>query len=82
MHHRSVCTVSPVIPETPNGQPKDSRPSATLSLAEAAELLGISRSHAYRLARQDALPVPVIRLGRSSRVVAAVLDRYLAREKP
>ena len=36
----------------------------TLSIPEAAKVLGISRGLAYDLARRDALPVPVIKLGR------------------
>jgi len=37
---------------------------ATLTVAEAAELLGIGRTLAYELARSGAFPVPVVRLGR------------------
>ena len=36
----------------------------TISIPEAAVVLGISRGLAYDLARRDLLPVPVIRLGR------------------
>ncbi len=50
----------------------------TLSIPEAAKVLGISRGLAYSLARRDALPVPVIKLGRrlvlSRRAVEALLD--------
>ena len=35
----------------------------TLNIEDVARLLGINRSTAYELARRDALPVPVIRLG-------------------
>jgi excisionase family DNA binding protein len=38
--------------------------SLTITIKEAARVLGISRGLAYQLARQDALPVPVIKLGR------------------
>ena len=51
----------------------------TLSIPEAAKVLGISRGLAYDLARQDALPVPVIKIGSkrmcvSRRSVLALLE--------
>lgn len=36
----------------------------TMSLYEAAAIFGISKTHAYRLAADDALPFPIIRLGK------------------
>jgi len=36
----------------------------TMTIAEAAAVLGISRNLAYELARRNSLPVPVIKLGR------------------
>ncbi len=54
---------------------------ATVTLGEAAALLGIGRSTAYELAQRDALPVPVIRLGRRMVVPRAALDRLLAAER-
>lgn len=45
----------------------------TLGLEDAARMLGIGRSTAYLLAAQDALPVPVLRIGRSYRVPTAPL---------
>ena len=53
---------------------------ATATLGEVAALLGIGRSTAYELAQRDALPVPVIRLGRRLVVSRAALDRVLAAE--
>ena len=41
----------------------DSRPD-TMTIDEVAKGLGIHRMTAYELARQQALPVPVIRAGR------------------
>lgn len=38
--------------------------SLTMTIPEVARALGISRGLAYDLARRDALPIPVIRLGR------------------
>ena len=51
----------------------------TMNVADVAKVLGISRPVAYELARRDALPVPVIRLGRrmvvSKRAVEALLNQ-------
>jgi len=38
--------------------------SLTMTIPEMAKALGISRGLAYELAKRDALPVPVIKLGR------------------
>ncbi len=50
----------------------------TLSIPEAAKVLGISRGLAYDLARRDKLPVRVIRPGRrmvlSRKAVLALLS--------
>ena len=51
---------------------------ATATLGEVAALLGIGRSTAYELAQRDALPIPVIHLGRRLVVSRAALDRLLA----
>ena len=52
--------------------------SLVMSLPEFARACSISRGLAYDLARRDALPVPVIRLGRrimiSRRAVEAMLE--------
>ncbi len=40
----------------------------TTDLATAADILGISRSAAYKLARRNAFPVPLIRAGTHYRV--------------
>lgn len=44
---------------------------ASTTLATAAEILGMSRRTAYRLAASDAFPVPVVRVGRRYRVPLA-----------
>ena len=44
--------------------------SLTMTIHEVARVFGISRALAYTLARQDALPVPVIRLGNKRMVVS------------
>lgn len=42
----------------------------TMSIAEFAATTGISRNLAYSLARQNKLPIPVIRLGEKRMVVS------------
>jgi excisionase family DNA binding protein len=56
--------------ERPRGKP-------LLSVAEAAQRLGISESAAYRLAASDALPGLVRLPGARMRVRAHVLDAWL-----
>jgi hypothetical protein len=46
---------------------------ASLSLIEAAALLGIGRTHAYSLEAAGEFPVPVLHLGRVIRVPTAPL---------
>jgi len=55
----------------------DPLPAETCSVEAAARRLGLSRSAAYALARQDALPVPVLRLGRKLVIPVRSLDRIL-----
>ena len=54
----------------------------TVSITEFARALGISPAGAYNAARRDALPVPVIRIGRRYLVPRAALDRILADGTP
>jgi len=49
---------------------QDSEQRLTLTIAETAELLGISRNLAYTLAKRDALPIKVIHLGERRMVVS------------
>jgi excisionase family DNA binding protein len=49
----------------------------TLTLTEAAALLGIARSTAYQLAAEERFPVPVIRLGRRLVVSRVALSRLI-----
>lgn len=53
---------------------------ATLTIEEVAACLGIARSTAFALAKRDALPIPVIRLGRRRVVSRELLERMLAGE--
>lgn len=54
------------------------RAAETMPLLEFAEIIGISTTHAYDLARNNQLPVPVYRAGQkwlvSRRAVEAMLD--------
>lgn len=52
-------------------------PAATLSIPEAAQVLGIGRSLAYELARTDRFPVRLLKLGSRRRVSRVDLERYL-----
>lgn len=46
---------------------------AVVDLTTAAAVLRIGRSTAYRLAANDAFPIPLIKAGRSYRVVTSAL---------
>jgi predicted DNA-binding transcriptional regulator AlpA len=54
----------------------DSR-AAVVDLPEAAAMLGIGRTLAYRLVREGAWPTPVIRVGRLIKVPLRPLREYL-----
>lgn len=49
----------------------------TVDVPTAGRLFGIGRDTAYRLARRDAFPVPVLRLGRRMVVTRASLMHVL-----
>jgi len=55
---------------------------ASLSLIEAAALLGIGRTHAYNLETAGEFPVPVLHLGRVIRVPTAPLLELLGLPTP
>jgi hypothetical protein len=50
---------------------------ATLSLPEAAVVLGIHRSTAWELHKRGEFPVPVLQIGHRLRVTKVQLQRYL-----
>lgn len=50
---------------------------ATLSLTEAATVLGIHRSTAWDLYKRGEFPVPVLQIGHRLRVTKAQLRRFL-----
>lgn len=51
--------------------------SAVVDLPEAAAMLGIGRTLAYRLVREGTWPTPVIRMGRLIKVPVQPLREYL-----
>jgi excisionase family DNA binding protein len=51
-------------------------PAATMTVEEAASLLGIGRSLAYQLAREG--KIPAMRLGHRLVVSKVALERFLA----
>ena len=57
-------------------------PSATISLAQAAEILGIHRTTAWSLHKRGEFPVPVLKLGSTLRVVRAHLELYMSTGVP
>jgi len=50
---------------------------ATVSVPKAAEAFGISKSHAYELARTGQFPARILKVGGSVRVVTASILRAL-----
>jgi excisionase family DNA binding protein len=66
----------------PAAAPATLPPSETVSVEVAAARLGLSRGKAYELARQNALPVPVLRFGRKMAIPARALDRLLLVDSP
>jgi len=55
----------------------------TYTIEQAAIMLGISRSQAYRLAKSDSFPVPLIRIGAEGlRVPSQALDELVAGRSP
>lgn len=55
---------------------------ATISLAEAALILGIAKSTAWLLHQQGTFPVPVLRVGTRIRVVKIHLQQFLETGEP
>jgi len=61
------------------GARMDNSERLTLTIPEFAKATGCSRNLAYSLARQDKLPVPVIRLGPKRMVVSRMaVERLLS----
>lgn len=53
--------------------------SATMTIEELAKVLGCGRNTVYQAARDGALPVPLIRIGRRLLVSRLEVDRLLGR---
>lgn len=58
-------------------EPIDFTQCATVSLTEAALVLGIHRSTAWELWKRGKFPVPVLQIGRRLRVAKLHLARYV-----
>ena len=54
---------------------------ATMSLSDAARVLGIHRSTAWDLYKRGEFPVPVLRVGHGLRVAKIQLERFLLTEE-
>ena len=55
---------------------------ATVSLTEAAGVLGIHRTTAWSLHKRGEFPVPVLKVGTNLRVVKAHLQRFMETGEP
>lgn len=64
----------------PDGDLIDFSSCATVSLAEAAKVLGVHRSTAWDLYKRGEFPVPVLQIGHRLRVAKVHLQRYLLGE--
>lgn len=62
------------------GSPKKDGQRETLSIVEAAKILGVGRNQAYEAARRG--QIPVIRIGSRLLVPVAALERMLATAGP
>ena len=54
----------------------------TMTLAEAAEVLGIHRTTAWSLHKRGEFPVPVLKIGSNLRVVKAHLQQFMETGEP
>ncbi|MFE3580571.1 helix-turn-helix domain-containing protein [Streptomyces vinaceus] len=50
---------------------------ATVSVASAAQALGVSKSWLHTALKQELLPLRVLRVGRRHRIITAELIRFL-----
>lgn len=51
--------------------------SLTISINEAADLLGINRNTAYRLIKLDEFPIPVLRIGGQMKVSRRAVEEFV-----
>jgi excisionase family DNA binding protein len=54
----------------------------TMSLAEAAEVIGVHRTTAWSIYKRGEFPVPVLKVGSSLRVVRSQLEAFLTSGEP
>ena len=54
-------------------------PSETVTIREAARLLGVSKGFVYRHIGTDVLPIPAMRFGRRVVVARLAIQRYIER---
>jgi excisionase family DNA binding protein len=60
--------------------PNEELKPEVMTAAEVAELTGRSRRNVYQLAREDRLPFPVLRIGRSVVFPRAAVEAWLSGE--
>jgi excisionase family DNA binding protein len=58
------------------------RQKLTMSLPEAAQVLGVHRTTAWSLYKRGEFPVPVLKVGSSLRIVTAHLEKFMEAEIP
>jgi excisionase family DNA binding protein len=58
------------------------RQQLTMSLPEAAKVLGVHRTTAWSLYKRGEFPVPVLKVGSSLRIVTAHLEKFMEAEIP
>ena len=79
---RSSAAVRAVDPdETPDFAREKAVP-ATISLGEAALILGVAKSTAFFLYQEGRFPVPVLRIGTRIRVVKIHIQQFLETGEP
>lgn len=61
----------------PGGVRLDTSTCATVSLAQAAQVLGVHRSTAWELYRRGEFPLPVLKVGSRLRVAKVHLEAFL-----
>jgi predicted DNA-binding transcriptional regulator AlpA len=54
----------------------------TMSLAEAAKVIGVHRTTAWSIYKRGEFPVPVLKVGSSLRVVRSQLEAFLISGEP
>ena len=54
----------------------------TLTIAQLADLLGISRTVCYELAQRDELPIPAFKVGRQYRFSRRAFDALMNQQHP